>query len=71
MKQRYYDDDDQLTTAQAAAYLGLHVRTVQRLLNDTGLPGAKKYPRLWLIRFGDIKNYRPKPVGYQKTPQKA
>ena len=48
--------DEVLTCTEAAAYLGLTVQTVWRLLRQAKLAGKKTGPR-WLIRRDDLDAY--------------
>lgn len=53
-----------LTTAQAAARLGLSRSQVAHLASQGRLRGAQKAGRDWLIPAGAIAQYRPGPTGW-------
>lgn len=60
--------DDLITTAEAAGILGLSERQVRQHAFSGALPGRRLNPRTWVFRRGDVKAFKPRPVG--KPPKK-
>ncbi len=52
---------DLLTTAQAAAIIGVIPARVRRLAEDGRFPGARKHGRDWLIPRADVTAYADSP----------
>jgi excisionase family DNA binding protein len=50
-------EQDVITPREAASILGVHERTVQRLLKNGELPGYKAGLRQWRIRREDLEAY--------------
>lgn len=59
-----------MTTAQAAARLGVAVRTIQAWIKSGRLP-ARKMGRDWFIAEADLETFSPPPQGRppQGTPE--
>jgi excisionase family DNA binding protein len=51
------NEQDVITPRDAASILGVHERTVQRLLKQGELPGYKAGLRQWRIRRTDLEAY--------------
>lgn len=61
-KKLFTDPDDLLTTADAAAALGLSPRTVRQHAEAGHLAG-RRVGRDWLFRRGDVAAFTPRPRG--------
>lgn len=62
---------DELTTAEAAAALGLTTRSVRRLIDDGILPARRVGARLLLIRRADLARAKDRPKVGNPDPAKA
>ena len=62
-----------LTTTQAAAFLGVSVRRVQKLIADGRLP-ATRFGGAWEVQLADLRAFAAtprragRPVGWRKHP---
>lgn len=62
--------DEQLTTQQVAAELGITPKRVQVLITERRLP-ATRFGWAWVIRRGDLELVRDRPHGVHRTGPKA
>jgi hypothetical protein len=58
--------EDLLTATQAAAYLGLTPQDVCYHCQRGNLP-AEKVARVWILRWRDVKGWKPRPPGRPKA----
>ncbi|HKB40329.1 MAG TPA: excisionase family DNA-binding protein [Gemmataceae bacterium] len=65
-----FEDDmpDTLTTAEAAAALGLHVRVVQKLAAAGELTIARVVGRSFLLDARSVRRYTPRRPGRPRNP---
>lgn len=59
-----------LTTAQAAAILGVTDSQVRRLIGLGKLKATRLGPRMWMIKERDLEAYRKTPPPHMGRPRK-
>ena len=68
--QKHQPTDGYFTVEQAAAEIGLHVRTLARRAYDGQIPGAKRNGRVWEFPPSAVEHEKARLAGYQVAAPK-